>query len=463
MEHPDKPLRLDWFFPWRPEHADDLIRLPARLRDVYIVASRMLGQAIRVAREDPERWISYSRRKGWYRDNEGRRRYWPVWSYAAVISAADQLAREGLIDNRIVPPGHLHIQSTFRATPKLMALAKNISLILDSPEIIILRDDDDQPLPYRDTREIYRMRRALEEYNEAAASLNVCIGNQKIVEGEPLDFGKNRVGAATLRGVRIFNDDFRHGGRCYGPAIQSAPKELRKTILIEGSPSDEPDYPSLHPQMLYAQVGIPLPAEPYDVVGWDRDTVKPAFNIMLNARTPKAALGAIMDNVLAGRTRGHRKVAERLVAEIEAKHSAVAEYFGSGLGHRFQRLDSEMMRHVLARGLKDGECLLPIHDSVRTRARYASRARENMDDAYQKVVGKPPTRRCSFSARYVLDKANQMQANDPQNGTEVVCRWSPGLLPLPAGLVVSLPSGLASLALVASFYSGSVSGYELAA
>jgi hypothetical protein len=412
MEHPDKPLRFDWILPWRPkslEQLDDVIRLTARSRDVRIVRAYILGQAIRIAREDPEQWISYSRREQWYA-NVGRWRYWPVPArrmYSSMISAVDQAASADLIENRIVPPGHLKIQSTFRATPKLMALAEEnrIPLVLDNPEIIILRDDNGRPLPYGETREVVRMRRALAEYNEAAASLNVRIGEQEIIEGEPLDFGKNRVGAATLRAVRIFNEDFRHGGRCYGPAIQSAPKELRRSIRIDDSITEEPDYPSLHPQLLYAQAGTPLPADPYDVHGWDRDTVKPAFNIMLNAKTPKAALGAIMDNVLKGRTRGHRELADRLMREIERKHAPVAEYFGSGIGHRFQRLDSEMMRHVLARGLKDGECLLPIHDSVRVRCRYADRARENMDEAFEKVVGKPPTRRCSFSVRYVINKS----------------------------------------------------------
>jgi hypothetical protein len=417
---------------------------------------------IRIAREDPEQWISYSRRKEWY-SSPARLRYWPARRmYSSVVSAADQLASADLIQNRVMPPGHLKIQSTFRATPKLMALVEEnrVPLVLDNREIIILRDDKGRSLPYDDTREVIRMRRALEEYNEAAASLNASIGGQRIIEAEPLDFGKNRVGAATLRAVRIFNEDFRHGGRCYGPAIQSAPKELRKTIKIEDSSTEEPDYPSLHPQLLYAEAGMPLSADPYDVHGWDRDTVKPAFNIMLNAKTPKAALGAIMDNVLKGRTRGHRETANRLMGAIERKHAPVAEYFGSGIGHRFQHLDSEMMRHVLAR---EGECLLPIHDSVRARTQYSGRARENMDEAFEKVVGKPPTRRCSFAVRYVTDKATHNLVANPQNGTGLVVRWVPGSLPLPASLVASLPPVLASLVVVSSFYSGSVIGLERAA
>jgi hypothetical protein len=203
MEHPDKPLRFDWILPWRPkslEELDDIICSTARSRDVRIVRAYLLGQAIKIAREDPDAWISYSRREQWY-SNAGRWRYWPVPArkmYSSMISAVDQSASADLIENRIVPPGNLKFQSTFRATPKLMALAEenHIPLILDNPEIIILRDDKGRSLPYDDTREVIRMRRALEEYNEAAASLNANIGGQRIIEGEPLDFGKNRVGAA---------------------------------------------------------------------------------------------------------------------------------------------------------------------------------------------------------------------------------------------------------------------------
>jgi hypothetical protein len=61
-----------------------------------------------------------------------------------MISAVDQLAADDLIENHIVPQGNLGEQSRFRATPKLMALVEEsrISLMLDRPEIIILRDAD---------------------------------------------------------------------------------------------------------------------------------------------------------------------------------------------------------------------------------------------------------------------------------------------------------------------------------
>jgi hypothetical protein len=448
----DKALSFSWS--WRPkslEQLDDAIRLTARIRDVRVVRGFILGLAIKVFREDPERCISYSRNKNWYRWATWWR-YWPVRNmYASMISAVDQLAAAGLIENHIVPPGNLGEQSRFRATPKLMALVEEsrISLILDRPEIIIVRDADKHPISYAETRETERMRRALEKYNEAAAALHVCVAGQKIIEGEPLVVGETCTGAATLQAYRMFNESFRFGGRFYGQSTQNIPKELRATITINGSPTEEPDYPSLHPQLLYALVGRPLPGDPYDLDGWDRPTVKAAFNIMLNAKTTGSAMLAVAE-IMGGYSAGHREQAKRLIAEIERKHAPVAEHFGSGIGLRLQRIDSNIAARVLAKSGRDGEFLLSLHDGFRSRRQYADRTREIMDECYAKVVGQAP-------AISTLKRKANLQIWSPVGG------WLPGPLLLPASVVVSLPFGLASLVVVSAFYSGSVVGVERAA
>jgi hypothetical protein len=450
----DKALSFSWS--WRPkslEQLDDAIRLTTRVRDVRVCRGFALGLAIKVFRENPARWISYSRNKNWYRWAM-RWRYWPVRNmYASMISAVDQLAAADLIENVIVPPGNLGEQSRFRATPKLMAVVEesHISLILDRPEIIILRDADKHPVSYPDTRETGRMRRALTEYNEAAASLHVCIAGQKIIEGEPLIVGETRNGAATLQAYRMFNESFRNGGRFYGQSTQNVPKELRATITINDSATEEPDFPSLHPQLLYALVGRHLPRDPYDLDGWNRPTVKTAFNIMLNAKRPDSAELAVAET-LGGFTHGHREQAKRLIAQIEHKHAPVADYFNSGMGVRLQRIDSDIAARVLAKAVSDGECLLSLHDGFRSRRQYADKTREIMDECYEKVVGKAP-------AISTLKRKADLQIWSPVIG------WlpSPLPLPLPASLVVSLPPGLASLVVVSTFYSGNVVGYERAA
>lgn len=453
----DRPTDKALSFSWRPkslEQLDDAIRPTTRVRDIRVVQGFILGLAVKVFREDPERWISYSRNKNWYRW-EMRWRYWPVRNmYASTISAVDQSAAVDLIENHIAPPGNLGEQSRFRATPKLMALFEKsrIPLILDRPEIIILRDADKRPISYPETRETERMRRALEEYNEAAAALHVCVAGQKIIEGELLVVGETRTGAATLQVYRLFNGSFRFGGRFYGQSTQNIPKELRATITINDSATDEPDFPSLHPQLLYALVGRHLPHDPYDLDGWDRPTVKRAFNIMLNAKTPGSAQLAVAET-MGGFTKQHREQAKRLIAEIEHKHAPVAEHFGSGIGLRLQRTDSDIAARVLAKSVQEGEFLLSLHDGFRSRRQHADRTREIMDECYEKVVGQVP-------AISTLKRKADLQIWSP---VPVVSVWVPGLLPLPACVVVSLPPGLGSLVVVSAFYSGSVVGEELAA
>src|SRR6516165_8985295 len=269
---------------------------------------------------------------------------------------------------------------------------------------------------------------------------------------EPLVVGETCTGAATLQAYRMFNESFRFGGRFYGQSTQNIPKELRATITINDSATDEPDFPSLHPQLLYALVGRHLPHDPYDLDGWDRPTVKTAFNTMLNAKTPGSAMLAVA-KTMGGYSARHREKAKRLIAEIERKHAPVAEHFGSGIGLRLQRTDSDIAARVLAKSGKEGEFLLSLHDGFRSRRQYADRTREIMDECYEKVVGKSP-------AIPTLKRKRDLQIWSP---VVVVLGWMPGPLPLPMCVVVSLPPSLASLVVVSAFYSGSVVGVEQAA
>ena len=85
---------------------------------------------------------------------------------------------------------------------------------------------------------------------------------------------------------RVFNNGkFEDGGRFYGGWWQSIPSRLRPFITINGKPTVELDYSTMHPRMLYAHIGMECPADPYNV-GFNsdrRDLVKKAFNALINA------------------------------------------------------------------------------------------------------------------------------------------------------------------------------------
>lgn len=460
----DRSLVFTWNTEWRPrqlEEADNALGLPsARTRDQQLVRGYVLGAAIDSGGRDPEQWLSYSRNHNYYA-NAARKRYWPVNNmYAGVVSSVDQLAGLGLIEHQKMPPGNLHWQSRFRATPELLRLfaERNIPLMLAPPERIQLRDKDGRLIEYGDTEQIRRWRRRLETFNEAASGLTVSLDGRVIREGEPLVTPKNRIGASTVTMFRVFNRTFKMGGRFYGPWVQNIEKELRGRIQINGCPTDEPDYREHHTWLLYNALGRQMPAEPFILGGWDRKIVKAAFYTLLNAESPIAARRAIAEDLGRGRE-GYAK-AGKLIADLERKHSAVADQFGTGAGLWLMRKDSEITERILAKLIRGGDCALPIHDSYLVPRRIAEKTREIMAEECEKATRKSTAVGTAVSLPQVTDNTREPPGSLLQNGVPTVRGRSPGSR-LP-GWVVWLPSGQASLVLLAWHYGSGANLYRAA-
>ena len=63
---------------------------------------------------------------------------------------------------------------------------------------------------------------------------------------------------------RVFSStDFDEGGRLYGAWWQNIGSWLRPAITINGEPTIECDFASLHPTMLYLERGVQVPDDPY--------------------------------------------------------------------------------------------------------------------------------------------------------------------------------------------------------
>jgi hypothetical protein len=207
------------------------------------------------------------------------------------------------------------------------------------------------------------MRRNLDEINEALSSVDIGLQRHGIINaGDPLRLDGFNMGAARNCVHRVFNrGSFSFGGRFYGPWWQNIPTELRQQITINDSLAVELDYPRLHPTFLHALSGEPLRGDPYELPEWDRNLVKIAFNTLVNADTRLAAVRSIANEM---RGPGAHRSAEALVREIEAKHLAIADTFGTGAGLRLMRLDSDLSENLMLRLIrKPGVVVLPIHDS----------------------------------------------------------------------------------------------------
>jgi hypothetical protein len=183
---------------------------------------------------------------------------------------------------------------------------------------------------------------------------------------------------------RTFNNGvFDQGGRFYGPWWQRIPSEYRSRILIDGELTIELDFSGLHPRMLYAEVGLALPDDPYDVgqAARYRDVAKRALNALINAGPYGIAEPTGFDEQAAG------MAFCELVDRLKAKHAPIARYFLSGYGVRLQFKDACIAEHLMLHFVDRNVPCLPVHDSFIVQRCHRDELERAMDDACRAVLG----------------------------------------------------------------------------
>jgi hypothetical protein len=222
---------------------------------------------------------------------------------------------------------------------------------------------------------------------------------------------------------RIFNNGRTdEGGRFSGGWWQRIRSEYRKYICMaapgdtEPQPTVELDFNHIHPSLLYAKVGLPLPMDAYDLSQQGitmtepvREYVKRCLLIMINAKGRGQAQGAVRDRFLK---RYLRKTDSELPLEqarfcfrlaeymppdlppirevfdaLQGKHAPIGEYFFSGVGLQLMCRESELAQRLLLRFLDDGECGLSVHDSFVVRSSFGHRAALLMEEEFRHMTG----------------------------------------------------------------------------
>ena len=223
---------------------------------------------------------------------------------------------------------------------------------------------------------------------------------------------------------RIYSEDLFHGARIYekGNSIQGVNDKIRSTTTIDGMPTVERDYKHLHIAMAYEEKGLVLgDKDPYDYpvemkidqdaidkwatkYGLDADRYNPVRNLkknvlltMINASSKKSAIAAISKNIHKDYRRedkstrmfvGIVNAPVKELVEATMKHNKeIEDYFLSGVGRRFQKLDSDMIYYCIKKFLEIGDVCFPIHDSLIVKEIYNKLAEDTMEDAYEHVMG----------------------------------------------------------------------------
>ena len=444
----DKALSFHW-----QTDADALPFLGRAAFDETVRA--IVTEAYLLCRADPEQWISYSRNKNFYRRTRYRR---TTYTYASVTRAVDFLACEGWLEHRKAPQGSLGWQSTFRASPRLMAaIDPAIAIAFEPVETIVLRDRADKGrVEYRDTRDTIRMRRNLAEINEALLSVEIAHRDLGIISpGSPTKIGDANPGPAQQTLSRVFSGSFDQGGRFYGGFWIGMKGKERVRLTVDGQEVIELDYKAIHPTLLYAEAGAALDGDAYDIPGYRRELrkiIKIAFNTMVNASDRKSAAWAVLQRARALTEAGtipdgccSLQAINALLDAIEVRHGPIRRAFYSDAGIRLQRIDSGMAESVMLNLARQSIPTLPVHDSFIAQKQHSNRLEEAMEKALKRAL-KSPDDDTDFSRRVSVSNQKEISPSDLHTASDLQSEREPAPGPLPTSslalawvLAASLP------------------------
>jgi hypothetical protein len=369
---------------------------------------------------DPKMYIGYSRNRNDY--GKGSRYKALFLSYEHLIKAVDFLIKNDYAEG---PKGYRHPSASFksrtarlRATEKLIDLFKQKKVVPrmmkrdeDEP-LIILKDEEGNPIDFEETDETKRMTENLMVINKALEKWAVLLyvtdeelkkinkrqrKNPDPEKRGPIDFTNKR-----LR--RIFNNGrWDQGGRFFGGWWQNIPREYRVHIRLDDKHVVECDYSGLHINMLYAMAKLPMPkGDVYHLDGYSnnpafRKFVKQLLLTMVNAESKEKAQKAIHSAVHLEKSLGlppdipstSRSDLDPVIDAFEQKHEKIRHYFCTGIGIRLQNLDSKMAEKVMLRfvGRGGGYAILPLHDSFIIHHGLEEDLKEMMDKAFREMFG----------------------------------------------------------------------------
>lgn len=230
---------------------------------------------------------------------------------------------------------------------------------------------DDEQLEFRGM--IRSTTELLQDYHDLMSKTDIAVWTQHI---NPLQ---------TSLTLVFSQGSLRKGGRFFC-SLQNMKSKARPYIRLNKEPTVEIDFSAIHPNMLYDMTdNAVLKGDAYTIDGFDRADVKVAFNIMLN-RDGGAGKSSSARSI-SRNTDIKYEDAKSLEQAILDKHSPISHHFNTGIGLDLQRIDSDIMSHILDYFVHDLQRpILPIHDSAVVSVRDVENLRLAMEAAYQEVM-----------------------------------------------------------------------------
>lgn len=292
-------------------------------------------------------------------------------------------------------------QTVITAGPSLLGIQEHFKVsfagIGRSPdeEVLHLRDvkpkNDKRPsngpgqlVEYQDTAETLTLRQELQDINAW-------------LETAPLSCTDPEVNTTDRRLRRIFNNkDFHQGGRLYGGFWQGMKRDMRQeTLLIGDDTTVDLDYGQAGLLLLYGLVGATPPkGDLYDLTEYGfaegcRPGIKKVIQASINASKPLTRMPKDVRKTIPA-----SKSLSTTLEAIAQRHPAIVHLFGTGVGLKLMRKESDILVAVLLELKTKGIFALPIHDAILVEPRFEQEATEIMKAMFRAQTGLTPEVTC---------------------------------------------------------------------
>ena len=351
--------------------------------------------------EDKNQWLGISSNNNAW--NTGSR-YNKLFISKNIVRLLQKLESLGLLNvlphrHSDIDRPHLNHSKRYRASDKLQALFLQSNLSFDDVgvplrEVIVLRGGDidatgdangkSTTLEYEDTPVTVAMRADVMAYNSLLAKHHIDIGSLTKPHVEIDYWDKNRrvnakinimIGQHNKYVYRVFSrGSWDCHGRFYGAWWMRIPKASRADIVIDGCPTIEVDFKSMHIHLLAQETGVLLPPDPYSLnrvyieglkLSEQRRWVKALVLHCINAKTLASAFRAFRSD--AGGDKLMRAVTDKqlklLLDGFLAHHPSLQPHMGSDRGITLMRKDSDIAAEVIRLLTLQGIPVLTVHDS----------------------------------------------------------------------------------------------------
>lgn len=254
-------------------------------------------------------------------------------------------------------------------------------------EVIRLKDTEGRLTKYSDTPETKAMRANLRLVNDLLKGTDIATTR----EANLLTDFDDKYSGQTTDLYRVFNNgSFDQGGRFYGGWWQHAKKHLRRCITIDGHQTIEADFKGLHPAILFAKHGLAIPEDPYALVPGiaDNDTLrghaKTTFLALLNAGKRGTSEPKDFDAAEHGMTKA------TFQQSVRDAFPMLPGIFGTGIGLRLQREDSDLAERIMLHFAAKGVPVLSVHDSFIIAAEHKDELVQVMRAVFHETYGQLP-------------------------------------------------------------------------